>query len=445
MRKLILIAAKSSAGTFINLISSAIAIKIIALFSGPAGVGLFSLLRQTQQTAAIVGSIGGQAAIVQSLSDKNEDERLAHISVISRSVLLVTSLVCLVLILASSWLGRWIFGDLDNAALLIKWIAVPVFFASGSLLFSGIINSYRAIGLLSLVQIATGISLAVFAWLMRQSTSGPGYLVLLSVSSCTGFVCALYFCWKRQWLVLLSEGMRQINRSAVSREFIKVGLATLIVGLIGTGSVLIVRSIIAKFDGYAVAGIFDAAWTLSMTYVMLILSSFSAYYLPTLGMLKDNAIERNKLIEQYFRFATYASFPLILFVMLFKPWIVVILYSKEFTPAIHVMRWMLLGDYFKISSWVMAMPMLAYADLKPYVISELLWNVGLSVSAYVAFSLHADIEMIGVIFMTLYAGYFLYTYLYCKKKFNINIPGNLFFIWMAGFCSLLGLSYITNL
>ena len=49
MKELLKAAAKSSAGTFITLLSSAVAVKIIAVFAGPAGIGLFSLLRQIQQ------------------------------------------------------------------------------------------------------------------------------------------------------------------------------------------------------------------------------------------------------------------------------------------------------------------------------------------------------------------------------------------------------------
>ena len=208
----------------------------------------------------------------------------------------------------------------------------------------------------------------------------------------------------------------------------------------GTCSVLLVRALIIKFDGYASAGIFDAAWTLSMTYVMLILTSFSAYYLPTLGTYKGKPKERNSLIEQYFCFATFASIPLIAVVMLLRPWVVELLYSKEFVPAIHMMRWMLLGDFFKISSWAMAMPMLAYSDIRPYVISEFLWNFGLSLLAYFSLAMGGSIENIGIIFMILYVFYFLYTYFYCRNKFKLKINLNLFLIWGIGFLFLFSIS-----
>ena len=443
MKELLKAAAKSSAGTFVTLLSSAIAIKIIALLAGPTGIGLFSLLRQTQQTASIAAVMGGQAAIVQSLADKDGDARAIHTGMILRTVIISTGIVCSLILVGAPWFGGWIFGDLQDATTIFRLLAIPTVLGSGVLFFSGVINSHRAVGFLSLVQIAAGLSLAVFAYFASVHSSGLAFVILLSASSSAGLAVAIYFCLKQKWLGPLKQDWWKLGRNEGSASFIKVGSATLVTGLLGTGSVLIVRTLIIKFDGYASAGIFDAAWTLSMTYVMLILTSFSAYYLPTLGTLKGKHQERNNLIEQYFRFATLASIPLITVVMLLRPWVVELLYSKEFVPAIHVMRWMLLGDFFKISSWVMAMPMLAYADIKPYVLSELLWNFGLAILAYISLKMGAGIENIGIVFMILYIFYFIYTYFYCKKKFQLKIGFKLFLIWILGFGFLAGISFIS--
>ena len=440
MKDILNAAAKSSAGTFISLLSSAVAIKIIALFAGPSGVGLFSLLRQTQQTASIVGVMGGQATIVQIFSGKDMHERRVHTVAIFRTILVATALVCLAIVVAAPWVGPWIFGDLHNATTIFRLIAIPTALGSGTLFLSGLINSHRSVGTLSLVQISAGMSLAFFSYAAVMQPSGIGFVILLSSSGITGLAVAIYFCNKKKWLPPLKKGWWRFSRNDWTVEFVKIGSATLATGLMGTCSVLLVRALIIKFDGYASAGIFDAAWTLSMTYVMLILTSFSAYYLPTLGTYKGKPKERNSLIEQYFCFATFASIPLIAVVMLLRPWVVELLYSKEFVPAIHMMRWMLLGDFFKISSWAMAMPMLAYSDIRPYVISEFLWNFGLSLLAYFSLAMGGSIENIGIIFMILYVFYFLYTYFYCRNKFKLKINLNLFLIWGIGFLFLFSIS-----
>jgi O-antigen/teichoic acid export membrane protein len=442
MKEILKAAAKTSAGTLITLLSSAIAIKIIAVFAGPAGIGLFSLLRQIQQTASIVGVLGGQAAIVQGLSDKGGRERAVHTGVILRIVIMTTCLVCAVIALGAPWIAQLILGELPNATGIFRLLAIPTLLGSGVLFLSGVINSHRAVGALSMVQITAGITLAAFAYFASVQPTGLRFVVLLCCSSFAGLAVAIYFCRKNSWLGPLEKGWLLSCRDGRNTEFLKVASATLITGLMGTGSVLIIRATVTQFQGYTGAGIFDAGWTLSMTYVMLILTSFSAYYLPTLGKLKLQERERNSLIQQYFRFATFSSIPLIAAVILLKPWLVELLYSREFVPAVDMMRWMLLGDFFKISSWVMAMPMLAYADMKPYVVSEFLWNVALVLLAHIALRVGSGIESIGVIFMCLYFLYFLYTYTYCKKKFKLALSPKLKLIWLSGFVFLSGISFI---
>lgn len=441
MKVLLKAAAKSSAGTLINLLSSAVAIKIIALFGGPAAIGLFSLLRQIQQTASIAGAIGGQAAIVQGLSDKIGNERAVYTGVILRTVIVSTCLVCGLIVAGAPWLASWVLGDVPNATTILRLVAIPTFLGSGMLFFSGVINSHRAVGALSLVQIAAGISLAAFAYAASINSTGFGFLFLLGTSTLAGLSVGVFFCRKNAWLGPLKAGWWHSAKNGESVKFIKVASATLLTGLMGMGTVLVVRALVSKHQGYAGAGIFDAGWTLSMTYVMLILTSFSAYYLPTLGKLKIQVQERNNLILQYFKFATYASIPLITSVIVLKPWVVELLYSREFLPATHMMRWMLLGDFFKISSWVMAMPMLAYADMKPYVVSEFLWNAVFVFFSYTALKMGAGIESIGVIFMALYFLYFSYAYFYCTRKFELALTAKLKLTWLSGFIFLCIISF----
>ena len=139
MKELLKAAAKSSAGTFITLFSSAVAVKIIALFAGPAGIGLFSLLRQIQQTASIVGVMGGQAAVVQGLSDKYGDERAVYTGVILRTVIVASCLVCALIVVSAPWVSHWILGGLPNATTLFRIIAIPTLLGSGVLFLSAIV------------------------------------------------------------------------------------------------------------------------------------------------------------------------------------------------------------------------------------------------------------------------------------------------------------------
>ena len=444
MKVLLRAALKSSAGTLVALLSSVVAIKIIATVAGPTGIGLFSILRQAQQTAAIAGSIGGQAAIVQGLSNKTGDERDAHTALILRAVLTSTFLFCVAIILGAPWAAPLIIGAIPNSVNVLRLIAVPTLLGTALIFLSGIITSHRRVGLLAIVQIASGLSLASFAYFAATRPTAVSFILLLSASGLVGLTVAAYFCVRNDWLRILRKTWWRRGNEPYTNTFYKVGAATMAAGMMGAGAVLIVRMLVRRHHGLEGAGIFDAAWTISMTYVTLILTSLSAYYLPTLTTLHGKTEERNQLIQQYFKFSTFASIPLIGSVVVLKPLAIHWLYSEEFFQAIYTMRWMLLGDFFKISSWVFSMPMLAYADMRPYLIGEFFWNAAfVSITAVVLYS-GQGIESIGIVFLILYVLYFLYTYSYCVKKYQFRLTNAAAISWILGLIFLLLLSAVIS-
>jgi hypothetical protein len=55
-----------------------------------------------------------------------------------------------------------------------------------------------------------------------------------------------------------------------------------------------------------------------------------------------------------------------------RPLVIATLYSQAFQPASLYLRWTLAGDYFKVTAWVLAMPMLASAHMRALVATDAL-------------------------------------------------------------------------
>ena len=159
-----------------------------------------------------------------------------------------------------------------------------------------------------------------------------------------------------------------------------------------------------------------------MVYVMLILSSFSTYYLPTLAA---PGTKGNEVIENVLRTTLLLVVPLIAVVMALRPLALVVLYSEKFLAASSLMHWMLIGDFFKVLSFVVAMPMLARADLKPFLVGEIGWNVFMFVASQLGLRTRWGIETIGVSFAISYAVYLVYALAYCARRLHWYWPSEL--------------------
>jgi O-antigen/teichoic acid export membrane protein len=179
-----------------------------------------------------------------------------------------------------------------------------------------------------------------------------------------------------------------------------------------------------------------------MMYVTLVLSSFGTYYIPTLSQTA-NPEARIQLIRQLLRLSIILMTPAVASVTVLKPLVINTLYSSEFVDSLNVMRWMLVGDYFKVTSWILAAPILAFADMKTFLRVELAWNTGfLFLCALAVLGLNW-LPGVGVAFLLLYIGNFLYALFYTCRRHHFTFQQGPCVQWLVGLMIVAGASAST--
>jgi PST family polysaccharide transporter len=176
-----------------------------------------------------------------------------------------------------------------------------------------------------------------------------------------------------------------------------------------------------------------------MAYVTLILTSFSTYYLPTLSQTHDPKV-RQMLVYRVLRLSIFLMVPLVVMVITLKPLVVKFLYTAEFLPSLKIMRWMLIGDYFKVISWVFSFTMVAYADMRTYLWTEILWGglmLGGAVISVLAFN---SLQGIGLSFIVLYITYLGYTLYYVYSRHHLKLDRTTVVQWLIGLALVLSAS-----
>lgn len=446
MRKFVRASLKTGAGTIATLLLGAVAMKTLALQLGPAGVGFFSLLRHTQQTGTVFSTLGGQTALIQGLASREGETKSQYLHAALLLVIAGTVVVATAVLLLAPWLAVLLLDSHDpNATVLVRWLALPIVLGGVVTFFSGILNGFRAIGRLAWVNVAVAGTIAVLAGpAARAYNAGQplALVALLTAGFMAGIVAAGTMVARGGWLRLSGIAIATKVDDAAKRHFLLVGGTTVVTGLAQTGTVLAVRATIVHQHGLGTAGIFDVAWTLSMMYVMLALTSFGTYYLPTLSGIVDPG-DRQQLILTTLRLSGLLMVPLITCVIVLRPLVISVLYSSEFVPAVRIMRWMLIGDYLKVASWVLALPMVAYAHMKRFFWSEILANAGFLCFTICCLLVGADIEWIGVGFLVVYACYLAYTVYYISSEFFFLPPRQLILELAGGFVLILGASWFS--
>lgn len=430
---------KTGSGSLATVLFGMATVKLIAWRLGPEALGSFSLTRQLIVAGSALFLTGGQTALVQGISSRQGRDRETFAA--TSFVLLCggSLVVAAVVAIAGRWLGGGLFPTSRTELVRAIPIAAIAISISGPLAFVfGALNAARRIGRLAIAQALNAATLAALVWgllpLMRPDRP-LWFASVLAVSQVPGLVLGAIFLRQERFIELRVK----VCPAAMS-HFGRVALATVAAAGAQAWTVLALRSLIANRFGFGMAGLFDAGWSISMVYVMLILSSFSTYYLPTLAGAGEHAI---RLMNQVLRTTLMIVVPLIALVMALRPLLLVVLYSQEFLGVSPMMRWMLMGDFLKVISFVLAMPMLARADIRAFLIGEAGWNLSMFGGTRIALGYACGVEASGGVFALSYGLYFLYVVAYCRRQLGWRWPRELMAATIAAVAILVVVSGMT--
>jgi len=210
-------------------------------------------------------------------------------------------------------------------------------------------------------------------------------------------------------------------------------------GLAATTVLLAVRASITRQESLAVTGQFDAAWNISMNQATLILGSVQTYYLPSLAAAKTGS-QRGRQMRGMWMLATLAAVPVIVALAALKPLVVSVLYSPQFAASPGFLRWTLLGDYLKVSSWVLATPMLATRDLGAFLTFDLLAQAVFFGAALWLAAVVRPAEGAAMGFVVSYAVYLALCYARARVRFGFRCGAAGFSAWLLGLALIAGAS-----
>ncbi len=114
-------------------------------------------------------------------------------------------------------------------------------------------------------------------------------------------------------------------------------------------------------------------WRLSASYLMLVTTTLSVYYLPKLSELQDPA-EIKKEILQGYKFILPVAAVCGLVIYLLRDSIIRVLFTAEFSEMELLFGWQMVGDALKIGSWILAYLMLGKAMVKLFIFSEIAFS-----------------------------------------------------------------------
>lgn len=351
---------------FFNIIISIIRLKFVAIFLGPAGMGIVGLLTST------IGFIGGLTnfglgiSAVKDISAANgtgNQERIATVVTVFRSWVWITgTLGTLVTLILSPWLSELTFGNRDYT-LAFVWISITLLFSQLSTGQLVILQGLRKLSYLAKSSII-GSTLGLLVTVPLYYWFGIDAIVpVIIISSIVSLLLSWYFANKVKIdqikvsrLVTITEG----------KNMLLMGFLISLSGLMGLGTAYIVRIYISNHGGVMEVGLYTAGFAIINTYVGLVFKAMGTDYYPRLSAVAHSNELSKQTINKQTEIALLILAPIIVVFLVFIKWAVIILYSNKFTPVDAMIHWAVLGVFFKAISWSLGFYMLAKGAGKLY-------------------------------------------------------------------------------
>jgi antigen flippase len=354
----------------INYVISLVRTKVVAVLLGPSGVGLVGLYLTTVGTIETLAGLGIRSSGVREIADANssgDPEILAKTLKTLRRACWLTGILGWVLTAALAYpLSVWVFDSPKYAAALAI-LGCTLVFSSISGGQMALIQGMRRIGdlaRLNLLGVAAGtiVAIPVYYWLGEQ-----GIVPVLLLSA----VMNLIFSWWFARRIRVVPVQQSIGETVIRMKgLLSLGLAFMWSALLGAVVALVIRAIIQRELGLEANGLYQAAWAISGMFAGFILSAMGADFYPRLTAAKGDKVLMARLVNEQTEVGILLALPGLVATLAFAPWIMTLLYSKEFVGAAELLPWFILGVFGRVVSWPMGFIMLALGEGKWFAVSE---------------------------------------------------------------------------
>jgi len=391
--------------SFLNIVIGLLRTKLLAVLLGPAGVGLVSLYRGLLTTASAVATMGVDTVGTRQIAEANARDDARALAVARRAIfwgtLALATAGTVVVWGFRKLLAQRVLGSAAHAN-IVGWLAVGVALTVVSASQGALIQGMRRIADMARVSVYSAILNTVvgIALIWRWHDAGLVFYVL-TMPLATFVLGWRYvsrlpkpehsrislFEMTHQWKMLLSVGVAFMG-------------GTLAMSLIQ----LWIRVDVGNVLGTQALGQFQASWTISTTYIAFVLSAMAADYYPRLTGVIDDHKAAIGLINQQTEISLLLSAPVFLAMMGLAPWVIRLLYTAAFAPAVEVLRWQILSDVLKVAAWPLGFIFLASGDGKTFFWTEVAAFLVMGVSI-TGFLRSAGLEITGIAYLACYVFY----------------------------------------
>ncbi|RUT71679.1 O-antigen translocase [Flavobacterium cupreum] len=417
---------------FFTIIISVIRTKFIAVFIGPTGMGIITLLNSTINVLSGISGLGIETSAIKNISEKYQDENLKSISklvAVVKKMMLITGIFgTLLTILFSKWLSIFTFGNTNQMYSFI-FLSITLLFkqiTSGQLI---ILQGLRRIRLLAKANLYGNLFGLLFSIPLYFFLKIDAIVPTIIITSLSALLFSFYFSNK---IKIEKEEIDIAYFATEGRIIIKLGIMLTLSGLLTLLSTYLIQVFISYVSNVEQVGFYNAGFTLLNSYVGIIFTAMSTDYFPRLAAINNDSEKIKVSVTQQSFISILIITPIIVLFLTFIPLIVKVVYTSKFTAIVPMVCFGILGMLFRAVSWSMGYILIAKGDSKMFIKTAVLFNILSLIMNAFAYHFYG-LEGLGISFLIYYSFHFLILKIITKKRYGFYYEKEFYGIYLICF------------
>lgn len=404
--------------------------KFVALFIGPAGMGIHSLLYSTTETISAATNLGLNTSSVKTIAAANRDgnnELIAKNITAQRRLIWITGIIGMLIcaVFAPLW-SQTSFGNSDYIwpFVLVSTVVLLEQLNRGELALLQGMQQRKKLAKANLI----GQTLNAIVTIPLYYFFGVKAIVsALILGTLISLIITLFYSHK---IDIEKIHLSWRETFSIGHEMIKLGFFLSLQYLMSTIVVWIIRNYVSSIGGVDEVGLYTAGTSIVANYLGLVFAAIATDYFPRLAATKSNE-EMGLAVCTQAELTMLLLAPLVVAFLVFCKPFIILLYSEKFIPVENMMYWAIGATMLQSMGWALSHTLLAKAKPSFFFLNEFIttiWGLPIKLLFYKWWGLTG----FGLATLITYALYLLQVILVTKKLFGISYDTS---IWRL-FCFL---------
>ena len=353
----------------VNIICSILRSKLVAIWMGPAAMGLFGIFNSALEMLSMLSQMGLRPSAVRELGMAS-NERVPRVVGVVRRVALGLGLAGAALTLVCSpLLSRLTFGDTSwwwAFASLSLAVLLNALNNSEAAIFQGL-RRFRKLTRCTMAGVVGGCLLSIpmfYFWRMQSIIPS-----ILAYAICTWIALGLY----RERIPRDESGSQRTLRDdlPMMRKMITFGAYLTAMGFITYAVNYLFMTILNHLADPDTVGNYNAASTLVNRYGALVITALSMEYLPRLSAHCASQRRTSVVISNQIFIVMLALIAVVPMFIALSQVLIRLLYSSAFLPSLPFLAIAAAALFFIGISWCMATEIIARGDGRTFFVTEI--------------------------------------------------------------------------